>query len=166
MVNFKAVSIGVSIVSLLIGLCFPCESASTKQKPKMGWKLKMKDFHYGRLEWTISADGVVMSTPMMTFIVKPPNYDTQMFNTATKKFKTFKREQGFDRISMFLNPSNQKDTRKYSAWKADGKELVAGRQCIKWSRSLLNGTQNETHYSEFKEECWMTPSSTLQISKN
>lgn len=132
---------------------------SKNLKPKMGYKLVMKVNYFGRIEWAVSPDGARLTSPMLAITCLPPSYTTSMFNTETHKMKTFDRKKGFERLGAMMEGglTSQHSKYKYSPWKKEGEEVIAGRKCTKFSRVMLNAQQDATRYATFQEEYWVSP---------
>jgi hypothetical protein len=157
--SIKTISLAaVFITALSLTWCRPVDSAGAKLAPKMGWKLVMKASYFGRIEWSVSPDGARLTSPMLAIVCRPPMFDTLLYNTETKKVKTFKKEAGFERIGMMMEGgTTQRLKWKYTPWKKVGEDTVAGRKCVKFRRSMLNPQQDAFRYTSFNEEYWVAP---------
>jgi hypothetical protein len=134
------------------------KSAIAGLKPKMGYKIVMKVNYFGRIEWSVSADGARLSSPMLAITCRPPQFETHLYNTETKKVKVFDKKAGFERIGAMMEGGITAHSRyKYSPWKMEGEDVVAGMKCTKYSRYMLNAQQDAHRYAKYIEEYWVAP---------
>lgn len=128
-------------------------------KPKMGYKLVMKVNYFGRIEWSVSPDGARLTSPMLAITCRPPLFETHLYNTETKKVKIFDKKAGYDRLGAMMEGglTSQHAKYKYSAWKKEGEDTVAGRKCTKFTRYMTNAPQDQQRYAKYLEEYWVTP---------
>lgn len=137
----------------------PAKAGTSDLKPKMGYKLVMKVNYFGRIEWSVSADGSRLSSPMLAITCRPPLFDTHLYNTETKKVKIFDKKAGYERLGAMMEGgiTSQHSKYKYSPWKEVGEEMVAGRKCRKFTRYMLNAQQDQYRYAKYIEEYWIAP---------
>ena len=158
--SLRNASLGaVLLTALSFVSCKPAGSAGeTKPVPKMGYKLVMKVNYFGRIEWFVSPDGGRLSSPILAITCKPPNFETHLYNTETKKVKVFDKKTGFDRLGAMMEGGMAGRSRyKYSPWKKEGEEVIAGRKCTKFTRTMLNAQQDAQRYAKYVEEYWVSP---------
>ena len=150
----------VLLTALNLAWCKPVDCADApKPGPKIGYKLVMKVNYFGRIEWSVSPDGSRLSSPMLAITCRPPLFETHLYNTETKKVKVFDKKSGFDRLGAMMEGglTSQHAKYKYTPWKKEGDELVAGRKCTKFTRTMTNAPQDASRYAHYLEEYWVSP---------
>jgi hypothetical protein len=159
--SLRTISLAAAFVTAVsLSWCKAVDSADAKlapKVPKMGYKLVMKATYFGRIEWSVSADGARFSSPLIAIICKAPGFETALYNTETKKMKIFPKDKGFERIGMWMDGGSTLKKYKYSPWIKVADEVIAGRKCTHFKRHQINAQENATHYTALIEEYWVTP---------
>ncbi|CAN5412377.1 hypothetical protein BH10CYA1_BH10CYA1_01630 [soil metagenome] len=167
MVNQKSIAslrdkslTAVLLAALSFACCKQVDSAGeAKAVPKMGYKLVMKVNYFGRIEWSVSPDGSRLSSPILAITCRPPLFETHLYNTETKKVKVFDKKTGFDRLGAMMEGglASGRSRYKYSAWKKEGEEVICGRKCTRFVRTMLNPQEDAQRYARYVEEYWVSP---------